>query len=206
MGYAERNLAPGEAILYRAHYHWIIYRTAALLLILAVLLGLSSLYASRVARHPETGRWIALMAVVFLALAAGAFFVRWIRARADEFVLTSHRVIRKVGLIAREIQQAPVSKIQDITVQQGYVGRALGYGSVVLETASETGRLAFPFLSDPEAFRNQLWGQGTVPDGTAADPGRAPSRRLSELEELRRQGLVTAEEYQAKRREIVERL
>lgn len=206
MGYAERNLAPGEVILYRAHYHWILYKTAALLLVLAVLLGLSAFYASSVVRNPETGVWIAILAVVFLVLAAFAFLLRWIRARADEFILTSHRVIRKVGLIAREIQQAPVSKIQDITVEQGYVGRLLGYGSVVLETASETGRLAFPLLSNPEAFRNQLWGQGNVTDPAVAEPGRAASRRLSELEELRRQGLVTAEEYQAKRREIVERL
>jgi uncharacterized membrane protein YdbT with pleckstrin-like domain len=210
MSYAERNLAPGETVRYRARYHWILYRTSALLLLLALLLGISALYASRVALQPDVGRWVGLLAIAFLVMAAGTFAVRRLRASADEFVLTNRRVIRKVGLISREVQQAPVRSVQDVTVEQSALGRMLGYGDVVIETASERGALVFPAIADPDGFRNRFWGEG-VPDAASAEPApdaAAPpaAERLARLEELKRRGLVTGEEYAAKRREIVERL
>jgi len=207
MGYAEKNLAPGETVLYRARYHWVFYRISLLLLLLAVLLGASALYAARIS--PEEGMPSLLarnLSIAFFALAGVHFLVRWIRASVDEYVVTTRRVIRKVGLIAREIEQAPVDKIQDITVRQGFAGRILNYGSVVLETASETGRILVPGIARPERFRSVLWGQAAGP-ATEAAPTRSSAReRLAELEELKTRGLLSEEEYAAKRREIVSSL
>lgn len=122
------------------------------------------------------------------------------------FVVTDHRVIRKVGLLAREIQQAPLDKIQDITIEQGFLARLLDYGTVVLETAAEHGSLVFPLIAQPESFHNQLWGQGPssgAPAPTAAAPAAA-RERLAEIEKLRQSGLVTEAEYSARRKAIVE--
>ena len=78
---------------------------------------------------------VAIASLVFLAMAAIAGVTRWISASAAEFVVTNRRVIRKAGLFAREIEQAPLDKIQDITVAQGVWGRLLNFGTVTLETA-----------------------------------------------------------------------
>jgi len=148
------------------------------------------------------------------------FFFRRIRAAADEFVVTNRRVMRKVGLFAREAEQAPIEKIQDITLDQGVVARLLGYGSIVLETASERGRIVFPDISRPEAFRNAIWGQASAPaaattataaTAATATVSSAPStpapastaERLKELEDLRLRGLLSTEEYARKREEIL---
>jgi len=40
MSYAEKNLAPGESIVYRARYHWIYYRTALALLLVSSVFAL----------------------------------------------------------------------------------------------------------------------------------------------------------------------
>ena len=133
---------------------------------------------------------------------------------ADEFVVTNRRVLRKVGLFAREAEHAPIEKIQDITIDQGVTARLLGYGTVALETASERGRIVFPDIARPEAFRNAIWGQGATPVGA---PGGAPAsapaaaappaaQRLSELEDLRTRGLLSTEEYVRKREEILKSL
>ena len=186
MGYAEKNLAPGESILYRARYHWVLYRFTIIVLVLAA---------------------------AFVVLALLAFLVRRFRANQDEFVVTNRRVIRKVGFYAREIQQAPLEKVQDITVEQGVFGRMLGYGTVIVETASEKGMLIFPSIATPEGFRNAVWGQAPATTAGAGSPsaaatagGVATKSRLEELEKLKQQGLINDEEYAAKRKEILTHL
>src|ERR1039457_6644106 len=44
MGYADKALAPGETVVYRARYHWIIYRTGLVILVLGALLGVGAFY------------------------------------------------------------------------------------------------------------------------------------------------------------------
>ena len=218
MSYVERNLAPGESVVYRARYHWIYYGTALLLLFFALLLGLASIYSNQVSSGDETvPRVVGFMAIGFLILAAGTFLVRRIRASADEYVVTNRRVVRKYGLVAREVEQALLEKIQDVTLRQGVIARLLGFGTIVVETASETGRLVFANISNPEAMRTALWNQAAVPGRASVAPAVAmpaptvsgpPARpaireRLAELEELKGRGLLTEEEYAAKRKEIL---
>jgi len=211
MGYADKNLAPGETIFYRARYHWIIYRFTIVLLILAAALGVAALYASRSQAGDEVGRPVGILAAAFVVLALLAYLVRRFRASLDEFVVTNRRVIRKVGFYAREIQQAPLEKVQDITVEQGAFGRMLGYGTVIVETASEKGMLIFPSIASPDGFRNHLWGQAPPEDRvpSAVQVPAAPvsaQARLEELESLKQRGLVNQDEYAAKRQEILSHL
>ena len=208
MGYAEKNLAPGETILHRARYHWVFYRFSIAVLVLAGFLGAASLYARHAQAGDEVGRPLALLAAAFVAIALVAFLARRVRANVDEFVVTSRRVIRKVGLVAREIQQAPLEKIQDITIEQGVLGRMLGYGTVIVETASEKGMLVFPAIAAPESFRNHVWGQAPAKPEIAPSPAPsvAAQTRLEELESLKQRGLVSQEEYAAKRQEILSHL
>ena len=211
MGYADKSLAPGETILYRARYHWIIYRTGIAILVLAVLLGGAAFYASRNPTGGDVAKLVGYLSLAFAVLAGMILLARWFRAQQDEFVVTDRRVLRAVGLVSREHEQAPIEKIQDITVTQTALGRLLGYGDVVLETASERGSLLFPSIARPEAFRTAIWGrprEGAPAAVTAASPAPAPaaSARLEELEALKRRGMVSETEYAAKRREILSRL
>ena len=209
MGYAEKNLVPGESIVLRARYHWIIYRASFTLIFLSVLLGAAWIYASRTSPGSGVAGPVGILALAFLVLGAVGWLLRWLRARADEFVVTNRRVIRKVGLFAREIEQAPLEKIQDITVDQGTMGRLFDCGTVTIETASERGSMTFPRIAHPEAFRNALWGQSPAiakaPIPAAGTPSaRAATReRLAELESLKQQGLVSDAEYASKRQEIL---
>ncbi|MEP6471674.1 MAG: PH domain-containing protein [Acidobacteriota bacterium] len=213
MSYAEKNLAPGETIVYRARYHWIYYRTALALLLVAAVFALWWWLGSRLG-SASTSSFSRYGALLFLGAAVAAFLVRRVRNAADEFVVTNRRVLRKLGLFAREAEHAPIEKIQDITIDQGMTARLLGYGTVALETASERGRIVFPDIARPEAFRNAIWGQGTVTPGV---PGAIPApaaavasppaaQRLADLEDLRTRGLLSTEEYARKREEILKSL
>jgi membrane protein YdbS with pleckstrin-like domain len=207
MSYAEKNLAPGETIVYRARYHWIYYRTTVVLLILAAVFGVSWWFAGNGLEDGTPASIFKKLTLVFLFAAVAHFIVKRIRASADEYVVTNRRVIRKYGLVAREVEQALLDRIQDITLHQGITARLLGYGTVVLETASETGRLTFPQIAEPEEFRKAVWGQQT---GAVAAPATVATSttatRLAELEDLKTRGLLSPEEYAKKREEILSSL
>ena len=210
MSYAEKNLAPGETIVYRARYHWIYYRTALALLLVSAVLGLWWWIAGSSLGSPSGSAIFGNVALLFLGASVASFLLRRIRNAADEFVVTNRRVVRKVGLFAREAEHAPIEKIQDITIEQGVTARLLGYGNVALETASERGRIVFPDIARPEAFRNAIWGQGAAAAGAPAAPAPpAPvpiADRLKDLEDLRTRGMLSNEEYARKREEILKSL
>jgi membrane protein YdbS with pleckstrin-like domain len=219
MAYAEKNLAPGESIVYRARYHWIYYRTTLALLLVAFVFGLWWWISGERLNAGGASAIFGTIALVLLAAALVHYFVRRIRASADEFVVTTRRVIRKTGLVAREAEHAPIEKIQDVTVDQGVLARLLGYGTVILETASESGRIVLPDIADPERFRSAIWGQ-TSPAAPAVPAGLPPASgaaagtfagsvevsaaaRLVEIENLHKRGLLTTDEYLRKREEIL---
>lgn len=220
MGYAEKQLVPGEQIIYRARYHWVFYRRAIGLLILSI--GVALLDAFVLAKNPSTEAYAGIAAWVaggLLALSLLVFLGLLIRARADEFVVTDRRVIHKMGVFAHETRQCPLSKVQDITVDQSVWSRLLGYGDVFIETASEAGQMRFPSIEKPELLRTAIWthvgpgGIAAAPEagGPAASAGAArampsPSERMSRLEELKSKGLITPEEFEEKRRQIVKEL
>jgi membrane protein YdbS with pleckstrin-like domain len=214
MSYAEKNLAPGESIVYRARYHWIYYRTALALLLVSAVFALWWWLASRLSGAQSASPVFGNLALLLLGAAVASFLVRRVRNAADEFVVTNRRVLRKIGLFAREAEHAPIEKIQDIRIDQGMTARLLGYGTVALETASERGRIVFPDIARPEAFRNAIWGQGSatlgvpgaipIPAPAVASPSAA--QRLAELEDLRTRGLLSTEEYARKREEILKSL
>jgi membrane protein YdbS with pleckstrin-like domain len=221
MAYAEKNLAPGESIVYRARYHWIYYRTTLALLLVAAVSGLWWWISGQRLQSGAASSIFRTIALVLFLIALVHLLLRRIRASADEFVVTTRRVIRKTGLVAREAEHAPIEKIQDISIDQGVIARMLGYGTAVIETASESGKIVFPDIANPEKFRSAIWGQnaGTpsvgVPAADAAPSPVAPggtfagsvqvsaAARLVELENLHTQGLLTADEYLRKRAEIL---
>jgi uncharacterized membrane protein YdbT with pleckstrin-like domain len=153
-------------------------------------------------------------AVGLAVVALLAFLARGLRARADEFVVTDRRVIHKLGIFAHETRQAPLAKVQDVTVDQTFLGRLLGYGDLSIETASEAGQILFPSIADPEKLRTAIWthvGEGgvAVPEASSAKVAAAPlsaAQRLEELNRLREKGLITTEEHAAKRAALLEEL
>lgn len=212
MSYAAKSLVAGESIVYRARHHWVFFRSALFVLFLAALLGGASLYASTTAPDPEVSKWSGLLALAFVGIALLLFLGRWIRARSDEFVVTDRRLLCSKGILSKMHEQAPIDKIQDIAINQSWLGGMMGFGDVVVETASERlGAFTFDVVASPEVFRNAIWGQAsTVGKAGGVSPllGAPPTaaQRLEDLENLKRKGMVSEGEYAAKRREILERL
>lgn len=55
----------------------------------------------------------------------------------DRFVVTNQRVFRVWGVLARKRATMPIQRILDITVEKPLLGRVLGYGHLVFESAAQ---------------------------------------------------------------------
>src|SRR5712691_5891864 len=148
MGYVEENLMPGEQIMYRANLHWIIY-SAPLFFGLVGIIIVASSFGNRYQAA------LGGMGALFLIVAGLLGLSRWVIARTSEFAVTNKRVIIKVGLIRRHTLELLLTKVESIGVDQGILGRVLGYGSIVVIGTGGT-KEPFKNIAEPLEFRKQV--------------------------------------------------
>jgi uncharacterized membrane protein YdbT with pleckstrin-like domain len=55
----------------------------------------------------------------------------------DYFVVTSQRFVLATGVITRKVNMMPLSKVTDMSFQRSTLGRILGYGEFILESAGQ---------------------------------------------------------------------
>ncbi|EFQ83044.1 hypothetical protein HMPREF0063_12253 [Aeromicrobium marinum DSM 15272] len=73
------------------------------------------------------------------------------RERRDIFVITNMRVFRASGVFNVKIATMPITRILDITVDKPLVGRVLGYGHFVFESAAQAqGLRDIRYIGDPD--------------------------------------------------------
>ena len=93
--------------------------------------------------------WVPLVVAIVLLLHAS-----WLalQARMDVFVITNMRVFRVHGVLAQELATMPLTRILDITVAKPLIGRVLGYGHFVFESAAtEQGLRDIRYVGRPDA-------------------------------------------------------
>jgi uncharacterized membrane protein YdbT with pleckstrin-like domain len=141
MGYVESNLLPNEQITYRANLHWIIYVLPVIVFLIAIAVALAG------------GGWIAGMAIAIVGFVL--LLPPWIKASSSEFAITNKRVLIKVGLIRRHSLELLLQKVEGIGVDQGVLGRILGYGTITVSGVGGT-KETFQMISNPLEFRRQV--------------------------------------------------
>jgi uncharacterized membrane protein YdbT with pleckstrin-like domain len=144
MSYTEKSLITGERVLYRTGLHWIVLLSPGIFGGVFVLLGTLILIGG----YTAFGLLTAGFGVLIIAQAA---LVR----NATEMTVTSKRVIVKIGLLRRKTVEIFLPKVESVIVEQGLLGRMLGYGNIVVRG---TGGTAEPFknVRSPLEFRGQV--------------------------------------------------
>lgn len=95
--------------------------------------------------------------IIFVSLKAlfTVFIAPLIAMSTSEFAITNKRVIIKVGLISRRTLEMNLNKIESVNVNQGILGRLLGYGTIVVVGTGGT-KEPFASIADPLTFRKKF--------------------------------------------------
>jgi hypothetical protein len=76
----------------------------------------------------------------------------------SELGVTDQRIIGKVGFLSGKLLDRDLATIEEIRVTHGALGRALGYGSLLVRARGKP-ELRIDSLLDPEQFRQAARGQ-----------------------------------------------
>ena len=69
----------------------------------------------------------------------------------DRFVITNMRVFRVHGIFDQHLATMPMTRILDISVEQPFLGRLLGYGHFIFESAAQDqGLREIDYVGRPE--------------------------------------------------------
>lgn len=130
----ERYLVDGENVVTMVRQHWFSQIRPA-----AIFVGLLFLATFVEAEAPQT-RGGATLANVFwyAAFAGGGYFLwRYLNWRHDWFVATDKRFLLFYGFIRRKVAMMPLMKVTDMTFDRSVMGRIIGYGTFLLESAGQ---------------------------------------------------------------------
>ncbi len=132
----------GEVIVDEVRHHWIVYTVPALagLVGLALIVWVPFISA-------DLGWFPFLLGMAFLLYAG----LKALGEHMDRFVITNMRVFRAKGVFSRQLSTMPLIRILDITVAKPLVGRVLGFGHFVFESAAqEQGLRDIRFVGRPD--------------------------------------------------------
>jgi uncharacterized membrane protein YdbT with pleckstrin-like domain len=205
-----------ERIVIDSRPHWWFVTPAAAALVAVCILGIVA-----VASDWWDGFNIAIGVLLLAAL--GYFAVRYAKWISTNFVLTNDRVIYRFGVIAKKGVEIPLDKVNTVFFNQTIFGRMMGFGSLKIESASETGSDMFTDIRKPSLVQNEIYIQmdakqdehydriceaardGVMQGQATAAPSSIPEQ-INQLDELRSKGLLTEEEFQAKKAELLDRM
>lgn len=154
-----------------------------------------------------------VLAVLLVAL--GWLFVRYLRWRSTLLVVTNMRLIHRSGILSKDGREIPLDHLADISYRQTLLDRILRAGDLVLESAGRDSEEVFPALPRPAQIQNEIYRQieecnarrrgYAVPPPPAAHEPSIPEQ-INQLDELRRRGILTDQEFAAKKAELLQRM
>ena len=157
MSYIDKNLIPGEQVMYRTRLHWIVVFWHVFFAVIFALGGayLLSGMPGITGVQEDQLRYARIGGGVLLVLAIISIIISFVRRNSVEMAVTNKRVTVKVGLMSRSTEEMMLTRIESIMVHQGLAGRMLNYGTITLRGVGGTPD-PFPNIGHPLEFRRQV--------------------------------------------------
>ena len=215
--YLNSLLGDNEQILYSTRQHWFVF-VRSILLESVVLVAIFALVSFAILMYGHLYSWINLlfylMIIPFISLIFD-FFSWWNR----KYIITDFRVIQISGIINKDVIDSSLEKVNDVKLTQSFFGRIFNFGTVEILTASERGMNRIRLLGDPIRFKTTMVNaKEALEMGTfdslrrrnAAKNMAVPTNDIpsliAQLDNLRQQGVISQEEFQAKKAELLKRM
>jgi uncharacterized membrane protein YdbT with pleckstrin-like domain len=202
--YIQRMLGENERILLITRQHWFVLFSAILAeititLLLIVAFSVATIY------YPLAAIGFVLVFLPLISMLRDILI--WTN---HEYLVTNRRVIQISGIFNKNVVDSSLEKVNDVKMTQSFFGRLFDYGDVEILTASEIGVNLFKRIGNPVKFKTAMLNAkeklGYEGTGTHAQRTDSIPAMIAKLDELRKQGIVTDAEFQAKKKELLSKM
>jgi uncharacterized membrane protein YdbT with pleckstrin-like domain len=202
VAFPRKLLNDGEQVVLDLIPHW-----STLALPVAVLVAvLAATIAGETFNH-DLGLGLAVVLVVVIGWVA----LRVARRQTTNLVLTTDRLIHRVGIVAKRGKEIPLERVNDIGYHQSVFERMIGTGDLSIESAGARSREVFSDIPRPAVVQNEIYRQMEACAMRRTDRAAAPRdlsvpEQLEKLDDLRQRGIITWAEFDAKKQQLLDRL
>jgi hypothetical protein len=227
---SRRQLDEGEEVLVDLRPHWIFLFGP-----LATTIAALAAAVAVVTAFPHAPVALAWVLVALVALPGLWLVVRATQWWGTSLVVTDRRIVSRQGVFAREVVQVRLPRVAEVHARQELWQRLLGTGRLVVALREDAGAIVVDDVRRPRSLQRVITRQldtrsggpvesrpvttrpvpppddRTPPRGVAGLSGPAGdptwiSEQLIQLDDLRRRGIVTENEFAAKKAELLSRL
>jgi hypothetical protein len=220
--YLQSMLGKGEEVVFETRQHWFvllrnIFVEGVAIISILILFTVLNTYVTDPTVKNLLPFLLFLILVPLVSLLVD--FFQWYNRK---YIVTNWRVIQLSGVINKDVMDSSLEKVNDVKLRQSFFGRIFNFGSVEILTASELAVNKFNTIGGPIYFKTtiinakeQLEREGSQrmyrPEPKMAVPAPTPaaagiSGSLSQMEELRRQGVLTEEEFKRIKESLISKL
>jgi uncharacterized membrane protein YdbT with pleckstrin-like domain len=149
VAFPEDVLSDDERVVMHLHPHWKALIWPGVVTVIAIGATIVAAVMSQVALIIVGA--LAIIGFVWLALWP---YLKW---RTTHYVFTNERVLLQTGVLSRNRRDIPVNRINDHSMNQSFVERMLGAGTLTIESAGERGQSVLTDIPHVERVQTALY-------------------------------------------------
>jgi membrane protein YdbS with pleckstrin-like domain len=206
--YLKGLLGDNEQVLFVTHKHWLVLLGEIIsecLLSVALVVLVSLIWAIWV---PNPLVALGYLLLIFPLISLLRDILNWAMRK---YVVTSRRVIQISGVFNKNVTDSSLEKVNDVKMNQSFLGRMFNYGDIEIMTASELGVNKFTHIGHPIQYKTAMINAKEKLERLPAPvipaiPVHTPADLLTQLDELRQHGVLTEAEFQEKKVELLKKM
>jgi uncharacterized membrane protein YdbT with pleckstrin-like domain len=200
VAFPRRLLNTGEEVVVDLRPHWWFFAGPAALLAVTVV-GLV------IAASVDAPSFLRLVLACVTLAALGWFAGRYLRWATTNFAVTTDRIIFRHGVLSKQGIEIPLERVNTIFFHQSIWERVIGTGDLVIESAGEKGSEPFTDIRRPSHVQNEIYRlmEENQPQAAGARELSIPEQ-IDRLDDLRRRGVISDAEFQAKKTQLLDRM
>src|SRR5512135_2310825 len=204
--YLQELLGKNESILLITRQHWFVLFSSIALEILLIIILVGAI-GTLSYMYPMAMVGLVLVLVPLVGMLRD--IIIWYNR---EYVVTNRRVIQISGVFRKDVVDSSLEKVNDVKMSQSFFGRLFDFGDVEILTASEIGVNLFKRIGDPVKFKTAMLNAkeqlGFENEAVAAERRTTNDipTLIAELDELRKKGILSEDEFQKKKTELLRKM
>lgn len=203
MAFSRRSLNPDEELILDLHPHWWHFVAPISGLAASVVIAVFLTKWSGNSDWNWLKQFLGWTRWVVVVVAIGFLVVRTLQWNTTHFVVTSHRVIYRHGVIGKIGIDIPLERVNNVSIHQSVFERVIDAGDLLIESGGEDGQQRFSDIRGPDEVQNIIHNAIRVHGGSHSSGANSSVSQLERLEAMFQRGSITQEEFDEQKRRLL---